>query len=301
MDHDQRFKTLIREFFAEFLILFFARWTQHLDASAPEWLDKELFLDPPDGSRHVLDLVAHVPIRPVDGDPTNAKPSLVLIHIEIESPDRTTAIKPRLPSYYRHLCDTYQLPVLPIVVFLKVGLEGIGIDSVVEEVCGLEVNRFQYLYVGLPGLDALQYLRGENWLGVALTALMKIPREQIAWLGAEALRRLAGAPLTEQQRFLLDNCVYAYLPLDEEGKRKLEQILETETYTEVRAMNETIFEKGQRADRLELVCSLIERHFGPVSAKLLKHLEQLPMAELKRLVLNIEPGMSLAELGLPQE
>ena len=219
MDHDQRFKTLIREFFAEFLILFFAKWTEHLDASTVEWLDKELFPNPPEGSMHVLDLVAKVPFRQSSSNSANVKPSLVLIQIEIESPDRTTAIKPRLPSYYRYLCDKYQLPVLPIVVFLKVGLEGIGIDSIVEEVCGLEVNRFQYLYVGLPGLDAVQYLEGENWFGVALTALMNISPEHKEWLGAEALRRLAGAPLTGIQRHLLNDCVYAYLPLDDEGKR----------------------------------------------------------------------------------
>ena len=322
MDHDQRFKTLIREFFSEFLILFFARWTAYLDASAAEWLDKEIFSNPPDGPLHVLDLVARVPIRQEDGDdnPTEAKPSLVLIHIEIESPDRTTIIKPRLPSYYRHLRDTYKLPVLPIVVFLKVGLEGIGADCVVEEVCGLEVNRFQYLYVGLPGLNALEYLQGENWLGVALTALMSIPREQIEQFGAEALRRLASAPLTEQQRYLLDDCVYAYLPLDEAGKSKLEQILQTETYVEVRAMNQTIFEKGiekgiekgrregiekgiekgRREGHMELVCSLIEKRFSPVSAVLLDHLEQLPLDELKRLALSIGSADSLVGLGLPE-
>jgi hypothetical protein len=42
------------------------------------------------------------------------------------------------------------LPVLPTVIYLKVGLEGIGVDSYVEELWGLEINRFQSLYVGLP-------------------------------------------------------------------------------------------------------------------------------------------------------
>src|SRR5436305_11564893 len=37
----------------------------------------------------------------------------------------------------------------------------------VETVLGQEVNRFQYLYAGLPALDGLQYVQGENWLGVA--------------------------------------------------------------------------------------------------------------------------------------
>lgn len=43
---------------------------------------------------------------------------------------------------------------------------------------------------------------------------MKIPEQQAISLGLEALERLAGAPLTDQQRFLLGDCVEAYLPLD---------------------------------------------------------------------------------------
>jgi hypothetical protein len=77
-------------------------------------------------------------------------------------------------------------------------------------------------------------------LGVALSALMKIPSDQVAWLGAEALRRLAAAPLTEQQRFLLGECVQAYLPLDEQQQEKFEKLLQSEAYSGVRAMNQTM-------------------------------------------------------------
>ena len=40
-DHDQRFKTLIREFFGD--------WAARFDTANVEWLDKEQFPDPPDG------------------------------------------------------------------------------------------------------------------------------------------------------------------------------------------------------------------------------------------------------------
>jgi hypothetical protein len=36
MDHDQRFKTLIQVFFADFLQLFFKEWSERLDASVVE-------------------------------------------------------------------------------------------------------------------------------------------------------------------------------------------------------------------------------------------------------------------------
>ena len=46
-DHDQRFKMLIQVFFAEFLVLFFHEWAERFDATSVEWLDKEVFPDPP--------------------------------------------------------------------------------------------------------------------------------------------------------------------------------------------------------------------------------------------------------------
>jgi hypothetical protein len=39
----------------------------------------------------------------------------------------------------------------------------------------LQPIRYQYLYVGLPALDAVEYVQGESWLGVALAALMRVP------------------------------------------------------------------------------------------------------------------------------
>jgi len=312
MDHDQRLKTLIRAFFADFLRLFFADWAGRLDLSAVEWLDQELYPDPPEGTRHVLDMVARAPILAAEDSGPPA--SILLVHIEIESADHTTRLTPRLPYYYHFLRDKHQLPVLPIVIYLKVGLDGVGVDDFVEELFGLEVNRFQYLYVALPGLDGVEYLQGDNWLGVALAALMRIPPEQVAWLGAEALRRLAGAPLGEQARFLLGECVQAYLPLDEQRRQEYESLLQTKSYAEVLKMNQTVYEKGMEEGRLEgrsegrlegrlegqidLTCALIEDRFGSVPDTLRQELERLSVDELLALAPKIPKAKSLEELGL---
>lgn len=87
-------------------------------------------------------------------------------------------------------------------------------------------------------------MQGDNWLGVALSALMLIPPEQVARLGKEALERLTEAPLTEQQKFLLAECVEAYLPLDEEQQSEFERLMLGNQETKVNAMNKTTFEKG---------------------------------------------------------
>jgi hypothetical protein len=265
-----------------------------------EWLDKEMFPDPPEGTRHSLDLVARVPVAKTEATPAL---TLLLIHVEIESPDRTTELKPRLPYYYHFLRDKYQLPVLPIVIYLKVSLDGIGTDVVSERIWDFEVNRFQYLYVGLPGLDAIEYVQRDNWLGVALSALMRIPQERIVWLGAEALRKEAGAPLTEQQRFLLHECVESYLPLEAGQRQELEWQVQTESYAEVQTMNQTTYEKGiekgRREECLELLLAQLEARFGSLSAATREHLEQASMEELRRLALKVVTASSLDELGLP--
>jgi hypothetical protein len=228
--------------------------------------------------------------------------------VEIELPDRTTLLKPRLPQYYFRLRQRYQVPVLPMVLYLNVGLDGIGIDQYVERFWDLDVNTFRYLYVGLPGLNGLEYVQGTNWLGVALSALMRIPRNRVAWLGAEALRRLSTAPLNDQQRFLLGECVQAYLPMDEEQKQEYERLLSQDSYAGVQAMNKTVYEegiekgieKGRQQERVALALALLENRFGRVSISTVEQVEKLSMEDLRQLILRVGTVSTLAELGFSE-
>jgi hypothetical protein len=102
-DHDQRFKTLLQEFFGDFLQLFFAPWAARLDCSQVEWLDKEVFPDPPEGSRRILDLIAKVPTRQEVAGLGTPSPWLALVHVEIESPDKVAPLRPRMFRSYVHL------------------------------------------------------------------------------------------------------------------------------------------------------------------------------------------------------
>ncbi len=295
-DHDQRFKTVIREMFAEFLTLFFAEWAEELDLSAIEWLEQEVFPDPPDGPRRALDLVAKLNLkRPMDG---YEGPMLAVVHIEVESGTSAAKLRRRMYRYNINLRDKLDLPVLPIAVFLSVGLDGIGVDSYTERFRQLEVAKFQFLYVGLPALDGLQYVEGPSLLGVALSALMRVPRERVAWLGAEALRRLTEAPLTERQRFLLADCVQAYLPMDDEQRSEFDQLLEAKPYGGVKAMNKTVYEQGLERGQVKNIRVLLETKFGPIPAKALNRLESLPADQLDPLTRKVLAAKSLVELGL---
>jgi hypothetical protein len=201
---------------------------------------------------------------------------------------------------YVHLRRGYGYPVLPIAIYLRVGLDGVGIDIYEEHFWEFRPVHFEYLYVGLPALDAVEYVQGDNWLGVALAALMRIPKDRVAWLGAEALRRIQAAPLSDQKRFLLGECVQAYLPLDELQKRELERLLSTETYKGVQAMNTTWYEKGIEKERRDSFQELLEEQFGPLPPAVLARVEQLPLDRVGTLRKAVVKAKSLADLGLQE-
>ncbi len=232
------------------------------------------------------------PVRPGE-----SKEWLALVHIEIESPDKAAPLRPRMFDAYVQLRRRHRLPVLPIGLYLRVGLDGIGIDVYEEHFWELRPVHFEYLYVGLPALDAVEYVQGTNWLGVALAALMKIPKDRVAWLGAEALRRIQAAPLSDQERFLLGECVEAYLPLDEVQEREFERLLATESCQGVQAMNKTSYEKGVEQGRRELMRELLEERFGSLDPEVLARLEQMPAEQVQLLHRAAVTAQSLRNWG----
>jgi hypothetical protein len=184
--------------------------------------------------------------------------------------------------------------VLPIVMYLKVGLEGIGVDVYRESIGSLTPLTFEYLYVGLPGLSAVEYVQGESWLGVALSALMSIPREQMVWLGTEALRRISQAPLDDQQRYLLGDCVEAYLDFNDEQRREYDRLIDSMNDREMLAMNKTTYdrgleqglEQGQILGARRTLLRAGRRKFHEPSQHVVQRIDQI--ADIDRLELLVE-------------
>ncbi len=319
-DHDQRFKTLIKAFFADFLQLFFADYANRLELDSIQWPNTEMSPYPPEGSRHNLDLVAKLKIRQdsgavpqLDSSGNPATECYAVVHLEIESGESKTSIMARMPAYYIHLRASTGLPVLPIIIFLNMVGDGHETLEHRESIFGLEIQVLRFLYVALKGLNALEYMEKDNLLGVALASLMKVPKEKIAWLGAESLRRISLAPINTQQQFLLGECVRAYLPMEPQNKAEYDKLLATETYKGVKAMNKTIYEEGIETGRkegweagrekgieqelLDLATNVLEGRFGPLTAKILADLKSRSRQELRSMITNSYRLTSLDDLN----
>jgi hypothetical protein len=298
-DHDQLFKELLREFLPEFLDAFFPEWAARFDFAGTEWLDQEAFLDPPHGEKRVLDAVAKVPTREPVTDPAGgtADHQLVVVNVEVEWPDRAAGVRPRMWVHYDFLRRRHGLPVLPVCLFLRVGLDGIGWDAYEEQIWGHVLLRFEYAYVGLPALDGTKYATGPNLLALALSALMKLPAADRARLKAEGLERIARSRENDVRKYLLVECFDRYFRLTPPEQVEYERI-QAERFVEVKTMVSTIEERGRLRGLRELVRKLLEKKFGPLPPEAVEKLATLGPEAIEAVALRYTDVSSLGELGL---
>jgi hypothetical protein len=164
------------------------------------------------------------------------------------------------------LRQKYTELILPVAVYLRVGLNGIGIDSYEERLGDFQVVQYNYLYVGLPALEAERYLQRGEALAAALAATMSISPDR---------RPDVKAPLERP-----------------EEQQEFDRLIQTEQFSEVQRMATTWYAQGMVAGQLKA----IHTRFGPIPLKLRQRLEACPeekLSELLRLSLAVE---SLEEL-----
>ncbi len=303
MGHDERFKLLLREFLGEFFELFFPDLVGLLNFAAAVWLQQELITDPPAGEKRTIDLLVQIPLLQAAED---APPQTVLIHIEVESDDTVQPFRRRMYDYYHHLTHVLNLNVLPVAVYLRVGLEGRGRDVYQTEVLGRTPLYFEYDYVGLPALPGADYLAQGNLLGQTLSALMHWPRQERARAAVEALERIVGSAEAPRRKMLLCDTVNAYAPLDDDQRVELVSLLREPKRKEVAMIGKTWFEegvetgleKGLHTGQRQLLLALLEEQFGTLSEAARQRLEAWPAEQLTDLGRKLLHAESLTELGL---
>jgi hypothetical protein len=224
-------------------------------------------------------------------------------------------------DYWWHLRNKHDFPVLPIGLYLRVGLDGVGWSRYAESFWGDELVNFRYDYVGLPALDAEEYVQRPLVLAAALAALMRVPPDRRAALKAEAEQRVAVSRENDFRRYLLTECIDAYLPLEGAQLEEYNRLLDREPFREARAMTRTRYEQAletgieqgiqrgiergieqgiERGQRTLLLRQLTLR-FGPLEESVRQRLEALPVDRLDDLAEKVLTATSLRDLGLADE
>ena len=124
-DHDQRLKVLLKEFFAGVLPVLLPRMGGAVRVRRDRLAGQGAVPGTAAGGE-----AAARPGGPAaatarcPASPRGVDDLVALVHVEVESRASTVAFRPRMFEYYIQLRRDTGLPVLPIALFLRLGLDG---------------------------------------------------------------------------------------------------------------------------------------------------------------------------------
>ncbi len=113
----------------------------------------------------------------------------------------------------------------------------------------------------------------------------------------EGLKRIAGSGENDYRQYLLAECLEAYSDLDEGQKARVQALLHTESYREVKPLMKTTYERGIVQGELRSALRLMEFKFGPLSPQVKQQVEALS-EDARRNFRSISSRQTLAELHL---
>ena len=116
------------------------------------------------------------------------------------------------------------------------------------------------------------------------------------------MKRIAASGENDFRRFLLVECLEAYVELDEAQKDRLQAFPHAEPYQEVESLMKTTYERGiergiEQGER-RLTLRLIEAKFGPLPLSVKQQIEALSPEALARLQIDLLTAQALEELSL---
>lgn len=314
--HDQLFKDLLEAFFPDLLSIMVPDVLAQLGDTPIDFMRGETFSDQPAGTRHTVDLLAKLTHR-------DAQEQLILVHVDIEHEAHRLGPE-RMLRYYKHLTLKHVTPVLPLAIHITGGKAGIQTQSHRELAWGHEVCRFSYSSLGLARADAEAFLNRPEPLAWALAALMK-PRQLKRWqVKLQALVRIARAPLTQVQTFLLVNLVNTYAKLKGEEAKAFVAAFAKDAPQEVKKMQLTWADEleakgeargeargaaiGKAIGLRASIQMLLEQRFGALPSALMASLERISSVDalqaLFRTALNVQTlqgFLSALEPYLPEQ
>jgi hypothetical protein len=247
MELDQFMKLFLIEFFTEVITLFFPELARRLDFDRKRDLNKDLYVDPPQGAERFADVLLEVPV-------THPPPESVISHFESQQQNRFD-FPARMLGY---ICliyareieaerrDAFTLAeftawqnrkqIFP-VVFCHYPLEAeITVQSYEMGVANGRL-RCEYTAISFPRLPAQEYLDQENLAVCALAVFMDAEGFTPAELKVACYRKLMPylSTLTVYRRDLIIHAVETFISLTDEEEQKYNDLIR-EVYPEVNQM-----------------------------------------------------------------
>lgn len=249
MNHDQLFKELIHNFFAEFLEAFFPEVHEYIDFKSIKPMSEEMFTDLLDGESRRADIVIEAKLKGED--------SLIIIHVEPQSYSQQN-FHERMYHYFSLLYNKYKKPIVPIALF-SYDESRIEIDQFVMEFPFFHVFTFNFLKLELRQTNWRKYIKSNNPVAAALLSKMGYREEEKVQVKKEFLRMMVKMELNPAQARFINDFFEKYLLLDEREEEELmKEIHKLENTDEIIKLTNSWEEKGIEAGKKGVALKLLK-------------------------------------------
>ena len=293
IDHDAMCKELLKDFYKEFIELFFFGLSKRIDwddavNAGTETIRK--FSSKKKRKRKFSDLTIRVKCRDT-GLP-------VLLHIEVQEQTKDLKNFPqRMFIYVSRLIEEHDFPVYPIALltFDKPATE--QARSFELECLGKEVVSFHYEVVQLNRLNGMNYADTLNPVAVALAAKMHIAKEDRPVVKLKCLSTLQQLQITEKGKENIADFIKIYLKLEPSEEIVFETLLErAKNKDEVIEMVSTWRGEGRLEEAIALVNRQLTKRFGSLPSSIPEQISTMTVAQIEQLAEDLLDFDSLNDL-----
>lgn len=290
VDRDRLFRDLLKNFFLEFVDLFFPKIAVAIDPKSIRFLEEEESPKPqeqgenppaPPKSRTSSDVFVQVRLR--------GQESCFWVHLE-NSQEANIKLERRIFHTFARLDEKYNLPIYPIILQSAESSQRLETNGYRVEFVDRKVLDFSFVAIQLHRLNWRDFLQRRNPVAAALMPTMNVQTFDRPVVKAECLRLLTNLRLDAKKVKVISQFIEAFLHLSAAEEQVLQTemermgLLERERITNLlTSTTQANQQQGAEREALSLVFRLLKRRIGDLNPDLENQVRSLPVNQVEDL------------------
>ncbi|ABW27352.1 DUF4351 domain-containing protein [Acaryochloris marina] len=290
VDRDRLFRDLLKNFFLEFVDLFFPKIAVAIDPKSIRFLEDEESLKPQEQGEHSpastkqeasSNVLVQVRLR--------GQESCFWVHLE-NSSETNIKLERRIFHTFARLDEKYNLPIYPIILQSSDKSQRLETNGYRVEFVDRRVLDFSFVAIQLHRLNWRDFLQRRNPVAAALMPTMNVQTFDRPVVKAECLRLLTNLRLDAKKVKVISQFIEAFLHLNAAEEQVLQTemermgLLERERITNLlTSTTQANQQQGAEREALSLVFRLLKRRIGDLNPDLEAQVRSLPVNQVEDL------------------
>lgn len=290
VDRDRLFRDLLKNFFLEFVDLFFPKIAVAIDPKSIRFLEdeespkpQEQGDNPPAPAQQGASSNVLVQVR------LRGQESCFWVHLE-NSSKTNIKLERRIFHTFARLDEKYNLPIYPIILQFSDTSQRLETNGYRVEFVDRRVLDFSFVAIQLHRLNWRDFLQRRNPVAAALMPTMNVQTFDRPVVKAECLRLLTNLRLDAKKVKVISQFIEAFLHLNAAEEQVLQTemermgLLERERITNLlTSTTQANQQQGAEREALSLVFRLLKRRVGDLNPDLEAQVRRLPVNQVEDL------------------